>query len=93
MRHIKKFNEMFEEKYDYEHIIRILKKSHGWGFGIISSIDDFESSEYFKDPLDDNYYAEQFHIYLTDKELDNKRTDTPHSIKSATPTSIYDKLT
>ena len=58
---------MFEDKYDYYKIIRMLKKTHGWGFGVIQSIDDFESNvEYFIDPVDENDYVEQFHIYLTD---------------------------
>ncbi len=58
---------MFEDKYDYDKIIRMLKKTHGWGFGVIQSIDDFESNvEYFIDPVDENDYVEQFHIYLTD---------------------------
>ncbi len=71
---IKKFNEMFEEKYDYDKIISILKKTHGWGFGVLQSIDAFESDdEYFKDPIDDNDYAEQFHIYLTDLETGRLR--------------------
>ena len=60
---IKKFNEMFEDRFDYSKIIRILKKSHGWGFGVISSVDSFESNDdYFLDPEDDNDYAEKFHI-------------------------------
>ena len=63
---------MFEEKYDYDKIIRMLKKSHGWGFGVIESIDDFESSdEYFKDPIDENDYVEQFHIFLSDLEANH----------------------
>lgn len=71
---IKKFFEMFEEKYDYDKIIRIIKKTHGWGFGIINKIDDFETNnEYFKDPIDEHDYVEQFHIYLTDLECGRLR--------------------
>ena len=67
MRKIKKFNEMFEDKYDYDKIIRMLKKTHGWGLGIMNNIEDFESNEeYFLNPIDENDYSEQFHIYLTD---------------------------
>lgn len=69
MSKIKKFFEMFEDKYDYDKIIRMIKKSHGWGFGVIQKTDDFEDNEeYYKDPIDENDYVEQFHIYLTDLE-------------------------
>jgi hypothetical protein len=71
---IKKFNEMFEDKYDYDKIIRILKKTHGWGLGTINQIDDFESNEeYFKDPIDENDYSEQFHVFLTDLQTNRLR--------------------
>ena len=74
MRKIKKFFEMFEDRYDYDRIITILKKTHGWGFGVINDIDEFESNEeYFLDPIDDNMYAEMFHIYLTDKKCGRLR--------------------
>ena len=74
MTKIKKFFEMFEDKYDYDRIIKILKKSHGWGSGVINDIDDFESNEeYFLNPVDDNMYAEMFHIYLTDKQCKRLR--------------------
>jgi len=105
MIHIKSFNEMkFVDKFDYDRIINILKKSHGWGFGVISQIDDFEDNiEYFLNPIDDNDYAEQFHIYLTDKETGRLRGEfrNTHSlrlgkwrlgIQSQKPTSIYTKL-
>ena len=76
MNKIKKFFEMFEDKYDYDKIIRMLKKTHGWGFGVIQSIDDFESNEeYFKEPVDENDYVEQFHIYLTDLKCGRLRGD------------------
>jgi len=103
---IKKFYEMFHsEKYDYDKIMTILKKSHGWGFGIINKIDDFESnSEYFLDPIDENDYSEQFHVYLTDLKGGRLRGEMNrnHSLRMgkwrlgipvATPTSIYNKLT
>lgn len=74
MRKIKKFFEMFENRYDYDRIITILKKTHGWGFGVINDFDEFESNEeYFLDPQDDNMYAEMFHIYLTDKQCGRLR--------------------
>lgn len=69
MIHLKKFNEMkFQDRFDYDRIILILKKTKGWGFGIISSIDEFENNqEYFLNPQNEDEYAEQFHIFLTDK--------------------------
>ena len=76
MNKIKKFFEMFEDKYDYDKIIRMLKKTHGWGFGVIQSIDDFEGNEeYFREPIDENDYVEQFHIYLTDLKCGRLRGD------------------
>ncbi len=65
---------MFEDKYDYDKIIRMLKKTHGWGFGVIQNFDGFESNEeYFKDPIDENDYVEQFHVYLTDLQCGKLR--------------------
>lgn len=102
---IERLTEMMEEKFNYDHIISILKKSHGWGFGVISSIDEFESNpEYFLNPDNDNDYAEQFHIFLTDKETGQMRGQfqNKHSLKQGnwkasvsvnSPTSIYNKLT
>jgi hypothetical protein len=71
---IKRLNEMFEEKYDYDKIVNILKKTHGWGFGVINFTEDFEENpNYFKSPIDDNDYVEQFHIFLTDLEIGKMR--------------------
>jgi hypothetical protein len=101
---IRKFLEMFEDRYDYTRIIRILRKSHGWGMGALQKVDDFESdSEYFKNPIDDNDYVEQFHIYLTDLETGQMRGKFQnksglrvgkwqHGIQVARPVSIYNKL-
>ncbi len=102
---IKRFFEMFEDKYDYDRIILILKKNHGWGFGVINQIDNFESNEeYFNDPIDEDDYAEQFHIYLTDSESGRLRGNLNKStslrlgkwklgIPVNKPTSIYSQLT
>jgi 8-oxo-dGTP diphosphatase len=96
---------MYQDKFDYDHIISILKKTHGWGFGIVSSIDEFEDNEeYFLNPIDDNDYAEQFHIFLTDKETGQLRGQFQNKtslrmgkwktgIQVASPVSIYNKLT
>jgi hypothetical protein len=101
---IKKFFEMFKS-YDYEKIINILNKSHGWGLGISNNIDDFENNEeYFKDPVDDNDYSEQFHIYLTDLQSGRLKGEMNRNFSLKTgkwrlgipvfsPTSIYNKLT
>ena len=46
---IKRFFEMYEDRFDYDKILKTLKDTYGWGFGVISSIDEFESNdEYFK---------------------------------------------
>lgn len=70
MRRIRRFNEFLESsEFDYDRIIKMMKKIHNWGLGIVSSIEDFEKNdEYFKQPIDENDYVEQFHIYLTDLE-------------------------
>ena len=99
MKHIKLFNEMkYQDKFDYDRIISILKNSHGWGFGVISSIDSFENNEeYFLNPQDNNDYAEQFHIYLTDQETGQLRgrfnNKTSLGNQSANYPSFYNKLT
>lgn len=99
MKHIKLFNEMkYQDKFDYDRIISILKKSHGWGFGVISNIDSFEDNEeYFLNPEDNNDYAEQFHIYLTDMENGQLRgrfnNKTSLKNQSFNYPSFYNKLT
>jgi hypothetical protein len=71
---IKRFNEMMDNKFNYDHIIRTMVKNHGWGNGCIDYVNDFESnSEYFLNPQNDNEYAEQFHIYLTDLQTGQLR--------------------
>jgi hypothetical protein len=96
---------MFEDKYDYDKIIRILKKVHGWGFGIITNIDEFESNtDYFSNPMDENDYAEQFHIYLTDLKCKRLRGEFNNDTKLRTgkwkigmpvynPVSIFNQRT
>jgi hypothetical protein len=60
-------NEMMEDKYDYDRIAEILKKTQGWGNGALAQAEDFENSpEYFQNPQDESEYAQQFHVYLTD---------------------------
>jgi hypothetical protein len=92
---IKKFNEMFSEKFDYKYILDILKNTHGWGNGILTEIDNFEENEeYFKNPIDENDYAEKFHIFLVDKFDGRLRgefnKDLPIRVNRQTP--IYAKL-
>lgn len=101
---LKKVNEMLNNKFDYDKIINILKKTHGWGFGIINLTEDFESNDlYYIDPVDDNDYAEQFHIFLTDLETGRLRGQfrNEHGLRLGkwkistpvdAPTSIYNKL-
>lgn len=101
---IKKFYEMFEDKFDYDKIIENLKKKYGWGLGVISHIDEFEqNSEYFLNPQDDFDYVDQFHIYLTDKNLNRLRGRFKNDpslrlgkwklgFQVDKPTSIYNKL-
>lgn len=102
---IKRFFEMFDNGYDYDKIIRILNKTHGWGQGVYDLIDDFENNEeYFIDPIDEHDYVEQFHIFLTDRECGRLRGEMNRNfslrlgkwklgIPVKNPTSIYNKLT
>ena len=105
MNKIKRFYEMFETEYDYDKIIRILKKTHGWGLGISNEIENFISNkDYFLEPIDDHDFAEQFHIYLTDLECGRLRGEMNNDSKLKTgkwkmgipvynPTSIYNQRT
>ena len=101
---IKRYNEMFQDKFDYDRIIKILKKTYGWGLGVITLIDEFESNpEYFMNPQNEDDYIEQFNIFLSDKNINRMRgelNNTP-SLRLGTwklgtqvskPTSIYNKL-
>lgn len=106
MNHLKTFNEMnYQDKFDYDTIISIMKKSYGWGMGVISFIDEFENNEeYFSNPDNDHDYSIQFNIFLTDKqtgqlrgEFNNKQSLRLGKWKTgfqvAAPVSIYNKLT
>ena len=102
MNHIRRFNEMYEDKFDYENIIKYLKNTHGWGDGVLTYIDGFESNEeYFKNPQNDADYSLQFNVYLTDLEADRLKGEFNTSannlkvgkwkmgINVNAPTSIY----
>lgn len=95
---------MYEDKYDYEKIIKSLKIKYGWGLGILTSIDEFESNdEYFSNPQTEEDYVLQFHTFLKDKQVGNLRgrMNNQHSLRLGSwnvgnqvdaPTSIYNKL-
>jgi len=57
--------------FNYDRILSILRKVHGWGNSCNQQIKEFESSEFFKNPIDNNDYVEQFHIFLTDKFIEH----------------------
>jgi hypothetical protein len=101
---IKRFYEMYEEKYNYDKILKSLKKTYGWGIGVINQIDNFESNdEYFENPIDDDDYIIKFNVYLNDLKTGKMRGQfnnthalrlgkwkTGHQVDN--PTSIYNKL-
>jgi hypothetical protein len=101
---IKRFFEMFEDKYDYTKIVDILRKNYGWGIGILSSVDEFESNdEYFTYPETDDEYAEEFNVYLTDVKVGRMRGELDNTtslrlgqwstgIQVDKPVSIYNRL-
>ena len=103
---IKKFesfiNEMYEDRFDYQNIIKYLKKTHGWGDGVLTYFDEFESNEdYFKNPQNDAEYSTQFNVYLTDLQAGRLKSEFNTSannlrvgkwqmgINVSSPTSIY----
>ncbi len=95
---------MQEDMFDYEKILRTLKNSYGWGLGVITSIDEFESNEeYFLDPKSEEDYIDQFNVYLKDKQVGKERgkLDSTPSLRLGKwklgyqvdkPTSIYNRL-
>ena len=84
-----KFFENFNSNYDYDMILRILSKTHGWGNGCSQYFDDFENdSNYFNNPEDSNLYASQFHVYLTDLQNDRLRGKF-HKVPSGLRTGIW----
>ncbi len=69
-----KFFENFNSNYDYDMILRIMKKVHGWGNGCSQYFDDFENNgDYFKNPEDSHLYANEFHVFLTDLQTGRLR--------------------
>lgn len=64
----------WNEKWDYGTILRNLKKNWGWGNGCRQYFSEFESNdEYFLEPENSWEYTQQFHIYLTDLNLNRLR--------------------
>ena len=103
-----KYLKYFEQttNFDYDYILRILKKNHGWGNGCSNYFEQFENnSDYYLNPQDSNEYAEQFHIFMTDLNTGRLRgtfAKTPSGLRPGkwkmstpvyNPTSIYNKLT
>jgi hypothetical protein len=104
MRYLKYFEQT--TNFDYDYILRILKKNHGWGNGSANYFDNFENNEeYFLKPQDSNEYADQFHIFLTDLTTGRLRGEfhkTPSGLRTGkwkmsipvyNPISIYNRLT
>lgn len=104
MKYLKFFEELVN--YDYDFILRILRKNHGWGNASANYFMQFEKdNEYFLNPQDSNDYANQFHVFFTDlqsgrlrgtfhKEPSGLRLGTwKTSISVKSSTSIYNKLT
>lgn len=103
-----KYLKYFEQttNFDYDYILRILRKNHGWGNGSSNYIEQFENNkEYFLNPTDSNDYADQFHVFLSDLQNGRLRGEFSKepsglrpgkwkmSIPVYNPTSIYNKLT
>jgi len=99
MRNLKVYEEW--NYFDSDKIIRILNKTKGWGNGVIQYMNDFENSDFFLNPQDENEYSDPFHVYLTDITSSPNRRNLPSlplgKWKPAptviSPTSWYSKST
>ena len=52
------------ESFEDEDLILSLRKEKGWGDLSYNSIEDFKNYDYYKDPIDENEFVEQFDDYL-----------------------------
>jgi hypothetical protein len=70
-----------------EDLILSLMKDKGWGDLSYNRIDDFKDSDYYKNPFDENEFAEQFDDYLS---FDDAMDDEYLNNKSGEGRDIYD---
>jgi hypothetical protein len=57
------------ESFEDEDLILSLMKDKGWGDLSYNRIEDFKNSGYYKDPIDENEFVEQFDDYLYSQEI------------------------
>lgn len=70
-----------------EDLILSLMKDKGWGDLSYSRIEDFKDSDYYKNPFDEDEFAEQFDDYLS---FDDAMDDEYLNNKSGEGRDIYD---
>ncbi len=70
-----------------EDLILSLMKDKGWGDLSYNRIDDFKDSDYYKNPFDEDEFAEQFDDYLS---FDDAMDDEYLNNKSGEGRDIYD---
>lgn len=70
-----------------EDLILSLMKDKGWGDLSYNRIEDFKDSDYYKNPFDENEFAEQFDDYLS---FDDAMDDEYLNNKSGEGRDIYD---
>ena len=70
-----------------EDLILSLMKDKGWGDLSYSRIEDFKDSDYYKNPFDEDEFAEQFDHYLS---FDDAMDDEYLNNKSGEGRDIYD---
>jgi hypothetical protein len=70
-----------------EDLILSLMKDKGWGDLSYNRIDDFKDSDYYKNPFDENEFAEQFDDYLS---FDDAMDDEYLNNKSGEGRDMYD---
>jgi len=85
MKYLKLF-ENFNEELD-EDLILSLMKEKGWGDLSYERIEDFKMSDHYKDPIDEQDFAEQFDDYLW---YDDSMDDEYLRIKSGEGRDDYD---
>jgi hypothetical protein len=55
-----------KDKFDYTNIVNKMEENYGWNDSTINIIDEFESSNYFNSPSNEDEYVNQFNKYMYD---------------------------
>lgn len=59
-----KINDLFiKYEVDQDEVIEIMK-GYGWGDSVVNNLEDFENSEFYNNPKNDDEYAKQFDEFM-----------------------------